>query len=349
MEATISPPETPDSADAVEVDDRLAPRVAGLGCPNCGASMEVAPGVRVVTCPFCASRSLATGDRGTRRFAVEPRIDAEAARRALHRWLARGWSKDPKLRREAEMGEAFLCFLPFFRVEADAVGMALGVVRERRTVNGKTRTVEKDVERLVERHLDQTFAAVNVSEWGVSQVDLTGDPLVPYDGGALERQGMVFPPTVSETTVRRQALENFATQVDPASGLHRVRFRLLDTLRDRLSVIHYPLWIVRYRFKGRSYQGVIDGEDGSLSFGKAPGNDWFRALALVGSQALACFAITTGIQSDTGGFGWVLGGAIFLGAFRWGWRKFRYGAVVIEGTGAPPESKRFGWLRRMKR
>ncbi|MEM7048586.1 MAG: hypothetical protein AAF604_02955 [Acidobacteriota bacterium] len=316
-----------------EVESRLGLRVAGLSCGRCGGALEVETGVRVVECPFCGMRSLAVGDRGLRRFAVEPRVDANAARQALRRWLKAGWNKHSALDREAEIGEAFLCFLPFFRVQADAVGYAFGTVRKRRTSNGKTRTVEVDVERPVERHLDRTFAAVNVAEWGVQRVDLTGDPLVPFDGAALERRGMVFTPTVSETAVREAALADFAAASDPASGMHKVRFRFLDTLRERMSTIHYPLWVIRYRFRGRSYQAVIDGEDGTLAYGKAPGNDLYRALTLVGSQAAACFAGTTALQSEAGIWSLVVGGVFFFGIFAWGWRRFRYGAVVEEGSG----------------
>ena len=332
-----APPELP-----AEATRRLSNRVAGLSCPNCGGALTVASGLRVVECPYCGTPLLATSEVGIRRFAVEPQVDSGRARELAREWLVKGVAKDPKLRTEAEIGEAFLTFLPFFRVEADCVGFALGTEERTRWVgSGKNRrreTYEVDVERGVQRSFDATYPAANVAEWGIQRVDLRGDPLVPFDADALDRRGMVFPPTGSEREVFAAAVESFRHQADPASGLKRVRFRFLESLRERLSVIYYPLWVVRYRFRERSYQVLVDAEDGTLAYGKAPGNDFYRALMLVLTQAVAAFAGTTVAQLFR--FSpevMVFAAGVGLGIVWWGWRRFRYGGVVIEGSGSRAE------------
>ena len=321
-----------------EVPHDLSKRVEGVTCSNCGGAIDLETGLRVVECPYCQTPFLVLSEIGTRRFTVEPRIDAESARGRARDWFRRGIAKDPRLKKEASLGEAFLCFLPFFRVEADAVGFALGTELRRRTVgsgkNRRTETYEVDVERRVEQSYDRTYPAVNVAEWGIQRVDLRGDPLVPYAGRSLDAQGMVFPPTGSEREVFQAAVESFKQSADPAGGLHRVRFRFLETLRERLSVVYYPLWVVRYRFRDRAYQVLVDGEDGKLAYGKAPGNDLYRALALVATEAVAVYFVTTALQV-TGELPVVFAlGGIGLAAFWWGWRRFRHGGVVIEGIGA---------------
>jgi hypothetical protein len=283
------------------------------------------------------------GERGIRRFAVEPEVSADRAREATRAWWRKGWNKHRALPREAKTAEAFLCFLPFFRAEADAVGYAFGTEERTRTVgsgkNRRTQRYEVDVERRVEKHLDRTLAAVNAAEFGVAQVQLAGDRLLPFDADRLERLGMVFPPTRSESEARRAALGALREEADPARGLKRVHFRFLEAVRERFSVVYYPLWVVRYRFRGRSYQAVIDAEDGGLAYGKAPGNDLFRALMLVGSEAAACFIATSAVQWGFTGdvdnpLGLILGaGALGLAILAWGFKHFRYGGVVEEGTG----------------
>ena len=339
--AAAAPVSSAGSEPPLESPHRLSDRVRGLGCPSCGGGLDVRTGLRVVTCPYCATPLLALSEVGTRRYAVEPQVDADRARRLARAWLAKGISKDPKLEKEAEVGEAFLTFLPFYRVQADCVGIALGTEERKRTVgtgkNRRTETYEVDVERRVEKSFDRTYPAVNVAEWGIRRVDLRGDPLVPFDARLLDRLGMVFPTTGSESRVRQAALEQYALESDPASGLKRVRFRFHQTLRDRLSVVYYPLWVVRYRFRERAYQILVDGEDGSIAYGKAPGNDFYRAAILVGVEAAAAFVFTTVLQ-----LGVECGPALFLGAIcggavLWAWNRFRYGGVVIEGTGTAPE------------
>jgi len=324
----------------------LPARVSGLSCPSCAGALEVATGVRVVVCPYCETPLLAVSELGLRRFAVEPQLTLDAARERARGWLGRGWHKDPRLTERAEMGEAFLCFLPFFRVEADVVGVALGTEERRRTTgSGKNRrreTYEVDVERSVERHFDRTFAAVNVAELGVWQVDLRGDRLIPFDPGALERLGMIFPPTRSEAEVLQEALADVRREADPGKGLKRVRFRFVDTVREQFTAVYYPLWVVRYRFEKRAYLVVVDGQDGSIAYGKAPGNDLYRAVMLVTTEAAVCFAATSLVQwaDECGPVFAVL--AIGAAALGWAWQKFRYGGVVEEGTGHRKPEKGLG-------
>lgn len=313
-------------------------RVQGLTCPSCGGTLEVAAGLRVVVCPFCETPHLALSEVGIRRWSVTPKLDAPGARDAARGWLSTGMSRDRRLRREAVQGEAILAFLPFFRMQADVVGFALGTEVRRRTVgsgkNRRTQTYEVDVERSVEKSFDRTYPAVDVAEWGVQKIDLRNDHLVPYDPRGLKRLGMVFPPTGSEAEIRAAARNRVSSSADPGQGLKRVRFRFLETLRERFSLIYYPLWIIRYRFEGRSYQILIDAEDGSLVYGKAPGNDLYRALTMVLSQAAALFVATTIVRligANLGGL--AVMGAVVLGALWWGWTKFRHGGVVVEGTG----------------
>jgi hypothetical protein len=317
--------------------------VEGLTCPNCGGTLEAHLGLRVIRCAFCQTPLLVVSQIGSRRLAVEPKLNASSAIETARRWLTSGWNRDRRLGGEVEFGEALLCFLPFYRVEADCIGVALGTEQRTRTVGSgkrrRTETYEVDVERTVERSFDQTFPALNVSEWGVQKIQLHGDHLVGYERAVLDRLGMVYPPVGSEARVRAAALEQFKLTADPGRGLKRVRFKYLETLRDQLSVVYYPLWLVRYRFRSRSYQILVDAEDGSLAYGKAPGNDLYRALMVVASQAVVLFFATTLIQL-AGGSTEILGVAAIatLLVMIWGWRKFRHGGVVVEGTGVEKKS-----------
>ena len=294
----------------------------------------------MVVCPFCETPLLATSELGLRRFAVEAGTDLDAARDCVRRWLGSGWNKDRRLPREAEMAEGYLTFLPFFRLQADVVGVALGTEERRRsTGSGKSRrteTYEVDVERSAERHFDETYAAVNVAELGVARVNLAGDRLVPFDDEALSRRGMVFPPTRSEPEVRAAALAGFKAEADPGRGLKRVRFRFVEAVREAFTVVYYPLWVLRYRFEGRSYVSVIDAEDGTLAYGKAPGNDLYRAVMMIGTEAAVCFALTSVFHwaDECGPVAGVLVAGI--AALAWAWRRFRYGGVVEEGSGLAP-------------
>jgi LSD1 subclass zinc finger protein len=328
----IPPPPPPATTGA------LPARVTGVSCPSCGGALEVDSGARVVRCAFCSTGLLATSRLGVRRFAVAPEVDLDGAHEATRRWLGSGIAKDPRLAKEAAIAESYLAFLPFFRVAADVIGWALGTEERTRTVgSGKSRrteTYEVDVEKRVERYCERTMPALHVAELGVQRIDLAGDRLVPFDAERLERTGMVFVPTRSEVEAREAALAGFRDDNDPASGLKRVRFRWLETVREALTVVYYPLWVVRYRFRGRAYLALVDGEDGHLAYGKAPGNDVYRAAVLIAAEGVVCYAGTTLAQHAEGSIeGCGIFGLLAAIVVAWAWRSFRHGGVVEEGSG----------------
>ncbi|WP_455244465.1 hypothetical protein, partial [Petrachloros mirabilis] len=91
---------------------------------------------------------------------------------------------------------------------------------------------------------------------------------------------------------------------------------------------------------GQMYQALIDAEDGSLAYGKAPGNHLWRAFSLVSACAGACFFGTTVLQhgdfllrSDNGLIGLGAVGLALAGFVAWGYRQFRHGGVIEEGSG----------------
>ena len=100
------------------------------------------------------------------------------------------------------------------------------------------------------------------------------------------------------------------------------------------------MWVIRYGFRGQTYQILVDAEDGKLAYGKAPGNHLWRAFCVVGSCAGAAFLGTSILQhadvllrSDDGLKGLAVVGLALAGLVYWGYRQFRHGGVVEEGTG----------------
>jgi len=325
---------------------RETPRVVGLRCPRCAGSLAARAGERLLRCGYCGESLLVWGERRSLRYAVEPRIDENAAKAAARKWLTSGVDKHRGLRLVAAAVDARLAFLPFFRSEADVVGLVLGTVERTRRVgsgsNARTERYEVEVELPIEARCDRTDPGVDVAEWGLARVDLRGDPLVPWNAERFATMGLVFPPTVSEESTRLAAHRDFLLAADPTPTLKRQRFRWLTASRARSTVVHYPLWLLRYEFAGRAYPIVVDAEDGAIAYGKAPGNDSYRAAMLVLTQAAGAFAATTAVR-------WalaeeeiaILAGGVALAflILRWGWKRFRWGGEVLEGTGLPTAQK----------
>lgn len=319
--------------------------LAGLTCASCAGTVDVQEGLTNVVCRYCGTPVAVVGERGVVRLMVLERVDRSAAGLAVRRWFAKGIRKAPALRREARLEETFLAFFPFVRARFDVVGWVLGFKEHRRKRGNRWVTEREPVELQVERSVDRTMASADMAEFGVHRVDLAGDELLPLDDEQLRARGMVFRPQRTPSEVGEALTRAALQQIEAGGAVDHVSFSWFAVIRKRIAVVYYPLWVIRYSFRGQTYQVLVDAEEGTLAYGKAPGNHLFRALSLVGACAGACFVGTTLLQhldvllrSDDGLVALGAVGLALAGFVAWGYRQFRRGGVVEEGTGLGDEA-----------
>ncbi len=339
------PPPPPPDEVAPTVEAAVKPRkkkrvLTGLKCASCGGSVDVQEGLTNVTCRYCGTPQAVVGSRGIVRLMVLNKLERKDASDVVRRWFRRGIRKDPALKKEARYQEAFLAWFPFVRARLDAVGWVLGVREKKRKRGNRWETVKEPVERQVERAVDLTMPAADMAEFGVHRVDLSGDEIQPLDDDLLRGRGMVFRPSRSLEETAAELSERAIAEIQKTNRLDQVTFSWLASVRRRVALVYYPLWVVRYDFRGRTYQVLVDAEGGGLAYGKAPGNHFYRAFSLVGACAGACFVGTTILQhagsflrSENGLMGLGMIGLVLAGLVYWGYSQFRHGGVVEEGTG----------------
>lgn len=304
----------------------------GLTCPNCTSIIPIPEGARIVHCPACGLSSMVQGERGIRRWQVSRQVDRKTAEKAVQSFF-KGMNKARDLRRQAEILDIFLVYLPYWRVQAFVAGWMFGRVKK-----DKDSTKPIEVEIFEEMHWND--AAVDVSEYGVERVTLSKDQLEPYDESYLHAQAMVFEPAESRTEAMKEAHQHFTFRAQTKRTLSSRFFEKFYFLRQRFSLVYYPLWVARYSYKQRHYQVVVDGVKGDILYGKAPGNIFYRAAMLVAGMALGNLLLVNGcalltvagnFSSSDDGDGLailavpiLIGGAIIYA----GYRAFRYGEEV---------------------
>ena len=302
----------------------------GLICPDCSGVVPVAEGARIVQCPYCQMHSLVQGERGVRRWQVGHQVTRDQAIEAVRGFFA-GRNKARDLKQTAHIRDVFLAYLPYWRVTAFVAGWLFG-----RVTSGDDDTKPVEVEVAEEMHWND--AAVDVSEFGVHQVAVSRQALEPYDADRLHGEAMVFEPSESHTEALAEAEQHFTLRGRHKRSLKSRFFERFHFLRQQLSLVYYPLWIVRYEYRGRRYQVVVDGVKGDVLYGKAPGNIFYRAAALVAGLALGNLILVNGTillglvfsrSDDSDGF-WIIFLPVVLGAclIVAGYRAFRYGEEV---------------------
>ena len=130
-------------------------------------------------------------------------------------------------------------------------------------------------------------------------------------------------------------------RISQMAELDIVEQSFLQYVRPQMDLVFYPLWVLRYTYKGRAYHVVVDGYSGNVLYGKAPSNHFQRAAFLVAGMALGAFLIVEvggllgiiALHQTKGGILWPLFAVgmvwvvISVELIRRFYLRFRYGKV----------------------
>lgn len=316
----------------------------GLACPRCGGMVDIPEGQAIVVCPYCDLRSAVSAENdpgweddgnpgvGVRRYQAPLRVSREAAEDSYRRFLSSNFSIARDCARRSTLSEAFLVHIPFWAAWGRGVAWAFG---QERVGSGDKKRYEPRERKFV-RELTWNGPACEMGEFGVREVGLGAAPLEAFQSDALHRSGMVFEPVGSARETLEAARKEFEEQARRKVKLDRTSQVYTRIVRPRLGLVYYPMWVMRYLYNGRSFQVVVDGCDGQVLYGKAPGSLTFRAAALVAGMAAgalvgvdgAALLAVLGANSDDGEG--ILGGALLalvigLGIMWAAYRKYRHG------------------------
>lgn len=314
--------------------------IKGITCPACSGELDINEGLRSFNCKYCGTLLVVKGESGTLKYYVPRKLKKEDAISKAFDWLDKGMSKAKGLRANSKVEDAFLVFIPYWRVKADVVGWIFGQEKRTSTSNGRTTTYYVDVERKIQNSFDRTYSACDVAELGVKKINLTGDTILPVDFESLQREGMMFNIIASEKEAFDYAKNNFSAEARNAVNLYNVSFEHYDLVRENIGIVYYPLWVIRYSFENRTYQVIVDGEDGSICYGKAPGNNLYRAIMGILGTGAGMFLTTFfglfllfEVDEKFPFIAFIISFGLGCFLISRGYKKFRYGGELVEGTG----------------
>lgn len=277
-------------------------------CPNCGAKVEMTDATHATECPFCDTPVVL--DTGTERHikpqALVPFVLTEAeARTAMIRWMGSLWFAPGTLREYARKGRALTgIYVPFWTFDADTASRYSGergeYYYETRTVtvrvNGGTQQRQEQVRHTrwypVSGGVSRRFDDVLIMASHSLPSDL-GDDLTPWDLSALTAYTPEFLAGFrSEGYTVALADGHDAAQNRMSSVIHgdvrrkiggdEQRIHSIDTRWSDETFKHIllPVWMAAYRYGGKSYRFVVNGQTGEVQ-GERPWSAWKIAFTVI--------------------------------------------------------------------
>ncbi len=277
-----------------------------VSCTSCGARVEVAASETARRCGFCDQPVVLAEDDPDRIApgSVLPfAVDRDVARRNLRAWLARKWFRPGDLAREAEVERLRGLYVPAWTYDAqtDSFWTAMAGyyyhVTETYSAfeNGKSVTKTRQVRKIrwvpAAGRYDKRFDDWLVYGTRAIAPKLLDDlgrwrlaALEPYAPGFLAgyeaqrysvdlREGW-------EEARRGVAAEIRSACAARVPGDTHTDLRVRTTYRDlRWKHLLLPLWVVAYRYRGKPYRIVVNGQSGAVD-GEAP-LSWAKILGLM--------------------------------------------------------------------
>lgn len=289
-------------------DSDLTESIRTLSCPNCGAKIEITSEKTASSCPFCAT-PVVTDTGATRQ--IKPQgvlpfsITEPQAKAALEAWLKGLWFAPSGLTAYARRGRRMTgVYSPFWTFDAETQSDYQGQRGDHyyetewvtTVIDGKSQRVSRQVQKTrwtrvsgkIARHFDDVLVLASTSlprritdalaPWELSQLNsyrpeyLSGFTAEGYtvalaDGHQIARQEMA---NVIAADARR----------DIGGDVQRI-----DALKTRHSEetfkhIMLPVWTAAYRYSGKSYRFVVNGQSGRVQ-GERPWSKWKITFAVL--------------------------------------------------------------------
>ncbi len=308
------------------MSDRLS---VGLNCPSCGGAISVTEGESTTNCRYCGSTLYIEGDNGVGTVVFKNKLDRDAAIKATQVWWRKGF-KARDLKNVGTITEVYPIYLPFWSIGTRVAGWVCGY-EERSTTDskGNTRTEKVYKEEMVLQDLHYSDIACDPGDLGIRSV--------PNFSGEASFEDMDMIPTFESTTSHDDAIANAKADAiergRESANVPNITFEKFHVLVRKVSMIYYPVWVVRYTYQDRMYMATVDGVTGRMLSGRAPGDPLYQSLAVTAGTSLGGLAAAGGIitlisfDSEVGIAGVILGLIVF-GATYW---FFRHGSEIVQG------------------
>lgn len=237
-----------------------------IRCSNCGAPVEFRPGELVATCKYCGFTTvIETGQP----FVFEHSLilnhfDQTQIDKPIRDWMASGFLKPGDLARKAKITEKELIYLPFWVVSIIAKTTYKGIFERVAPPVVKDGTLEKEYNWLV--------LAREASDFPTREYDVPLEGKIPYDFRKIEG----FAKILNSEIEREEALELAKQQIDASHRflLQQDVDKIIDMKSEftleQMVYLHAPIWFIKYQYKGKIYQIIVDGAEGMALKGDIP-------------------------------------------------------------------------------
>jgi len=237
-----------------------------IRCSHCGAPVEFKPGEIIATCKYCGFTTvIETGEAfNFEHSLLLNKYNLTQVDELIRDWMRSGFMKPSDLAKKSKVLEKNLIYLPFWVVSVEAKTSYKGIFERIAPPIVKDGKIQKEYNWLV--------LAREAAGFPTREYDVPLEGKVPYDFRKIEG----FAKVLNSEIDREEALELAKQQIE---AHHRYLLkqdvdRIIE-IHTELNIkqvvyLHAPVWFIKYKYKDKTYQLIIDGAAGTALKGDIP-------------------------------------------------------------------------------
>ncbi|MGQ9625106.1 MAG: hypothetical protein ACUVT9_07030 [Candidatus Bathycorpusculaceae bacterium] len=237
-----------------------------IKCSHCGAPLPFETGEIVATCKYCGYTTvIETGKAFTFEHSMLlNKYDPAQIEELVKSWMQSGFLKPPDLAGKSKIIEKSLIYVPFWIVTAEAETTYKGVFER------ITPAVVKEGQ--IKKKYNWLILARKATEFPTKEYDVPLEGKVAYDFRKIED----YAKTLNSEIDKDEALEKAKEEIEEHHRyLAQQDVDKIIEIKNEINVnqavyLHTPIWFIRYEYKGKTYQLIIDGAAGTVIKGDIP-------------------------------------------------------------------------------
>jgi hypothetical protein len=237
-----------------------------LSCSHCGAPISFEPGEIIATCKYCGyTVVIQTGKPfNFEHSMLLNKYDPTQIEEPIKEWMRTGFLKPPDLAKKSKLTEKNLTYVPFWIITAQVETIYKGIFERIAPPVVKDGRIEKKYNWLV--------LARRATEFPTREYDMPLEGKIPYDFRKIEG----FAKTLNSEIDKDEAEENAKQQIEEQHQylIQQDVDRIIE-IKNEIKIgqtvyLHAPVWFVKYEYKSKAYQLLVDGVTGTVIKGDIP-------------------------------------------------------------------------------
>lgn len=232
----------------------MADILGTVNCKQCGGPLKIKPGDVLISCEYCGNTQYIAVDKPFvfSHSIIPAKVTEDNFQKTLEAWMRRGFLKPKDLAKKHKLIEASLEYYPFWIFQVKAKSKIKGLFER----TGKETVIDTEIE----KEYFWKVLSTMTGRFPTKEYEIPLSAKAPFRTDLVGKGGRVINSEIDEEDARKIARQEIEAHHKQLAAQNVDRVASIDTEFEfgESEYLHAPVWFVRYEYKKKEYDLVLD-------------------------------------------------------------------------------------------